>query len=129
MDGFWEASLKPWDTRAAALILEEAGGRVTGMDGKAWDPGRRATSSPPTASFTTRCLRILVSRALGLSLPRPVKPASPTSSVQRDVAALADAIVSGEESRPRLLLLVQHVAAFGGFLDQHPARKRATGSK
>jgi myo-inositol-1(or 4)-monophosphatase len=38
MDGFWEASLKPWDTRAAALILEEAGGRVTGMDGKPWIP-------------------------------------------------------------------------------------------
>ena len=38
MDGFWEASLKPWDTRAAALILEEAGGKVTGMDGKKWDP-------------------------------------------------------------------------------------------
>jgi myo-inositol-1(or 4)-monophosphatase len=38
MDGFWEASLKPWDTRAAALILEEAGGKVTGMDGHAWVP-------------------------------------------------------------------------------------------
>jgi len=38
MDGFWEASLKPWDTRAAALILEEAGGRVSRMDGSAWDP-------------------------------------------------------------------------------------------
>lgn len=38
MDGFWEASLKPWDTRAAALILEEAGGRVTAMSGKKWDP-------------------------------------------------------------------------------------------
>jgi myo-inositol-1(or 4)-monophosphatase len=38
MDGFWEASLKPWDTRAAALILEEAGGKVTGMDGKKWNP-------------------------------------------------------------------------------------------
>jgi myo-inositol-1(or 4)-monophosphatase len=38
MDGFWEASLKPWDTRAAALILEEAGGKVTGMDGKTWKP-------------------------------------------------------------------------------------------
>ena len=37
MDGFWEASLKPWDTRAAALILEEAGGRVTRMDGSPWD--------------------------------------------------------------------------------------------
>jgi len=38
MDGFWEASLKPWDTRAAALILEEAGGTVTGMDGRRWNP-------------------------------------------------------------------------------------------
>ena len=38
MDGFWEASLKPWDTAAAALILEEAGGTVTGMDGKEWIP-------------------------------------------------------------------------------------------
>jgi myo-inositol-1(or 4)-monophosphatase len=38
MDGFWEASLQPWDTRAAALILEEAGGTVTGMDGKGWNP-------------------------------------------------------------------------------------------
>ena len=38
MDGFWEASLQPWDTRAAALILEEAGGTVTGMDGGAWNP-------------------------------------------------------------------------------------------
>lgn len=38
MEGFWEASLKPWDTRAAALILEEAGGRVTAMDGGPWRP-------------------------------------------------------------------------------------------
>ena len=38
MDGFWEASLKPWDTRAAALILEEAGGKVTSMTGAQWDP-------------------------------------------------------------------------------------------
>jgi myo-inositol-1(or 4)-monophosphatase len=38
MDGFWEASLQPWDTRAAALILEEAGGKVTGMDGGKWIP-------------------------------------------------------------------------------------------
>ena len=38
MDGFWEASLQPWDMMAAALILEEAGGRVTGMGGETWDP-------------------------------------------------------------------------------------------
>jgi myo-inositol-1(or 4)-monophosphatase len=38
MDGFWEASLQPWDTMAGALIVQEAGGRVTGMDGQPWVP-------------------------------------------------------------------------------------------
>ncbi len=29
MDGFWERDLKPWDVAGAAVIVEEAGGRVT----------------------------------------------------------------------------------------------------
>ncbi|MEJ2040185.1 MAG: inositol monophosphatase family protein [Desulfosarcinaceae bacterium] len=29
MDGFWEEGLKPWDMAAGALIVQEAGGRVT----------------------------------------------------------------------------------------------------
>jgi myo-inositol-1(or 4)-monophosphatase len=37
MDGFWEQRLQPWDTRAGALLVQEAGGRVTGLDGAAWD--------------------------------------------------------------------------------------------
>jgi myo-inositol-1(or 4)-monophosphatase len=37
-DGFWEQSLKPWDVAAGALIVEEAGGRITGMDGTRFDP-------------------------------------------------------------------------------------------
>ena len=37
-DGFWEQSLKPWDVAAGALIAEEAGGRITGMDGTPFDP-------------------------------------------------------------------------------------------
>ena len=36
-DAFWEQFLKPWDVAAGALILEEAGGRITGMDGAAFD--------------------------------------------------------------------------------------------
>jgi myo-inositol-1(or 4)-monophosphatase len=32
-EGFWEQHLKPWDVAAGVLIVEEAGGRVTGMDG------------------------------------------------------------------------------------------------
>ena len=32
-DGFWEFGLKPWDTAAGWLIVEEAGGVVTDMSG------------------------------------------------------------------------------------------------
>ncbi|MCD4812128.1 inositol monophosphatase [bacterium] len=33
-DGFWEYKLKPWDVAAAALIIHEAGGRITNLQGK-----------------------------------------------------------------------------------------------
>jgi len=36
-DGFWEQHLKPWDVAAGALIVSEAGGVVTGMDGSPFD--------------------------------------------------------------------------------------------
>jgi myo-inositol-1(or 4)-monophosphatase len=36
LDGFWEARLKPWDTCAGALMVEEAGGKVTGWDAGAF---------------------------------------------------------------------------------------------
>ncbi len=32
-DGFWEFNLNPWDTAAGALIVEEAGGKVSCFDG------------------------------------------------------------------------------------------------
>jgi myo-inositol-1(or 4)-monophosphatase len=38
MDGFWEQGLKAWDTMAGALIVQEAGGRVTAIDGGVWQP-------------------------------------------------------------------------------------------
>ena len=34
MDGFWENDLNAWDVAGGALIVAEAFGRVTGMDGK-----------------------------------------------------------------------------------------------
>lgn len=38
LDGFWEASLRPWDVAGGALLVEEAGGRVCGMDGSRFAP-------------------------------------------------------------------------------------------
>jgi myo-inositol-1(or 4)-monophosphatase len=37
-DGFWEERIHPWDIAAGALVIEEAGGTVTGMDGTPFDP-------------------------------------------------------------------------------------------
>jgi myo-inositol-1(or 4)-monophosphatase len=34
-DGFWETGLKPWDVAAGALLVQEAGGIITGLDGNA----------------------------------------------------------------------------------------------
>jgi myo-inositol-1(or 4)-monophosphatase len=45
-DGFWEFGLKAWDVAAGSLIVEEAGGRVTNMDGTRLDlDGRRVLAT------------------------------------------------------------------------------------
>jgi myo-inositol-1(or 4)-monophosphatase len=35
-DGFWELKLKPWDTAAGCLLVEEAGGTITDLHGEAF---------------------------------------------------------------------------------------------
>ena len=37
-DGYWEQHLWPWDVAAGALVVTEAGGTVSGMDGSEFDP-------------------------------------------------------------------------------------------
>ena len=34
LDGFWELQLKPWDTAAGKVIVEEAGGKITNYSGE-----------------------------------------------------------------------------------------------
>jgi myo-inositol-1(or 4)-monophosphatase len=38
-EGFWEFGLNSWDTAAGSLIIQEAGGRVTALDGGAYPLG------------------------------------------------------------------------------------------
>ncbi len=38
LDGFWEIKLKPWDTAAGLLLVQEAGGKVTDFSGNNYDP-------------------------------------------------------------------------------------------
>lgn len=38
LDGFWEIMLKPWDTAAGLVLVEEAGGAVSDFAGGAYSP-------------------------------------------------------------------------------------------
>jgi len=42
LDGYWELDLEPWDMAAGALIVQEAGGLVTQVDGKPFSHLRRS---------------------------------------------------------------------------------------
>ena len=130
MDGFWEASLKPWDTRAAALILEEAGGRVTGMDGTEWDAYRGdilGTNGPIHDSVGI--IRLEGSRSEGLTIQGFKAQDLAPRLVQRHVSPFTHTIEAVEEE-PRLLLpLIQHVATLGDLLDQDPPGQRRRASR
>lgn len=41
-DGFWEFGLKPWDTAAGVVLVEEAGGKVSDLDGKPYMLGGKS---------------------------------------------------------------------------------------
>jgi myo-inositol-1(or 4)-monophosphatase len=38
-DGFWEFGLKPWDTAAGVIMVEESGGKVTDLKGQPYQLG------------------------------------------------------------------------------------------
>lgn len=45
LDGFWEATLSPWDHAAGALLIQEAGGIVTQIDGAPYRTDSRAIAA------------------------------------------------------------------------------------
>jgi myo-inositol-1(or 4)-monophosphatase len=62
LDGFWEPHLNPWDVAAGALLVREAGGLVTGMDGgAAWLHGGSILAAP--AALHAAMARVLAGDA------------------------------------------------------------------
>ena len=47
VDGFWELGLKPWDTAAGTLMIQEAGGRVGKLDGDEYRLGANIVAGAP----------------------------------------------------------------------------------
>ncbi len=58
-DGFWEFRLSPWDTAAGALLILEAGGRVTNLDGgdEIFERGNIVAGSPGVQGRLLEILR------------------------------------------------------------------------
>jgi myo-inositol-1(or 4)-monophosphatase len=47
VDGFWELGLKPWDTAAGTLLVQEAGGRVSTLGGNEYQLGANIVAGAP----------------------------------------------------------------------------------
>ena len=60
-DGFFEFRLSIWDIAAGALLIEEAGGRVTDFNGgsRHWERGNVVAGSPAVAEAIVRAARRL----------------------------------------------------------------------
>jgi myo-inositol-1(or 4)-monophosphatase len=74
-DGFWEFNLNPWDTAAGALLVQEAGGRVTRFDGAPFRLDSRevlATNGLIHQELITNFAEIFAGRGLE-PLPSPVE--------------------------------------------------------
>jgi myo-inositol-1(or 4)-monophosphatase len=48
-DAFWEIGLKPWDTAAGTLLIQEAGGRVGTLSGGTYTQGGNLIAGSPKA--------------------------------------------------------------------------------
>jgi myo-inositol-1(or 4)-monophosphatase len=47
VDGFWELGLKPWDTAAGALLITEAGGLISRINGEPYEHGEDVCAGTP----------------------------------------------------------------------------------
>jgi myo-inositol-1(or 4)-monophosphatase len=64
VDGFWELGLKPWDTAAGILLITEAGGHVSTLEGEPYqDAGDICAGTPRVHAALVSALKPLVAAA------------------------------------------------------------------
>jgi myo-inositol-1(or 4)-monophosphatase len=81
VDGFFELGLQPWDTAAGALLVQEAGGHISGLDGSDYEHGGNL------AAGNQRVHAALVA-AVAPFVKRPVRgPSAPTTLSASPLAA------------------------------------------
>jgi hypothetical protein len=88
LDGYWERGLAPWDLAAGVVLVEEAGGVVSGYDGQPFDlagrrviacaPGVAAAPDPGPGRLPAPERRQLRGPRAGFSLPPELSHGPPT---------------------------------------------------
>ncbi|GAX77080.1 hypothetical protein CEUSTIGMA_g4526.t1 [Chlamydomonas eustigma] len=66
-ESYWEYLLKPWDTCAGVIILTEAGGKVTTLDGQLYSPFHRSLLAS-NGGMHARVLEVTACRTKTLSV-------------------------------------------------------------
>ncbi len=66
LDGFWEIGLLPWDMAAGILLIQEAGGIVTDLEGgtRYFETGNLLTANPKLHVLMEEAIRPYVTEAL-----------------------------------------------------------------
>lgn len=59
LDGYWATSVKPWDVAAGVLLIQEAGGVLTGIDGGPFDLARPLFAAAATPDLHAQLLDCL----------------------------------------------------------------------
>lgn len=58
-DGMWELKLKPWDSAAGVVLIEEAGGQLRQLSGKTYTPGDLSLVAASTPELLERILGLI----------------------------------------------------------------------
>ncbi len=68
VDGFWELGLKPWDTAAGALLVTEAGGHLSRVNGDPYEHGGDVCAGTPRihAALVAAFSPLVAARAVGV---------------------------------------------------------------
>lgn len=69
-DGFWEAGLNPWDIAAGIVMVQEAGGFVTDIDGK----------GPALTAETVVAGNALIHKTLAMAMAKARAPRAPKAA-------------------------------------------------
>jgi myo-inositol-1(or 4)-monophosphatase len=69
-DGFWEAGLNPWDIAAGIVMVQEAGGFVTDIDGK----------GPALTADTVVAGNALIHKTLAMAMTKARAPRAPKTA-------------------------------------------------